>query len=237
MSKLKILAEQMAKFVELASSKGKIGSALYTITTESITSMTSAGENITNIHFISDIELSGSQYEYNGDTMLLPIKNNGMFMEVLRDFGKEEVNISIVDNYVVIENSNSKAELSISSPEYIKSVVSKKPNLSYDSMINIHSSTMKKIFKNMKRLEASFVFLKVNDGVLSMITGDENLDKITEKMNVDIGDMSVKFGKLLQYAIDVLEGEIQIGIGNDYPMTIKMEVEGIMATYYIIQCD
>lgn len=237
MAKLKILAEQMAKFVELASSKGKIESALYKVTEEKITSMTSAGENITNVHFISDIELDGAQYSYSGEEMLLPIKDNKMFMEVLQDFGKAEVDITIVNNYVIIENGNSRAELSISSPEYIKSVINKKPNLTYDNLIKLHSVTLKKIFKNMKRLDASFVFLKVENGILSMITGDENLDRITEKMEVDLPDMTVKFGKLLQYAIDVTEGELEVGIGNNYPMRIVMESEGIVATYYVINCD
>lgn len=237
MAKLKILAEQMAKFVELASSKGKIESALYKITTENITSMTSAGENITNVHFISDIELDGSQYTYSGEEMQLPIKDNKMFMEVLQDFGKSEVDISIVDNYVIIDSSSSRAELSISSPEYIKSVINKKPNLEYDNSINIHSSTLKKIFKNMKRLDSTFVFLKVESGVLSMITGDENLDKITEKIEVDCPDMNVKFGKLLQYAIDVLDGDVIVNIGDNYPMKVTMEKEGILATFYVINCD
>lgn len=237
MAKLKILAEQMAKFVELASSKGKIESALYKITEEKITSMTSAGENITNVHFISDIELDGGQYSYSGEEMQLAIKDNKMFMEVLQDFGKAEVDITIVNNYVIIENGNSRAELSISSPEYIKSAINKKPNLSYDNLIKLHSVTLKKIFKNMKRLDASFVFLKVENGILSMITGDENLDRITEKMEVELPNMTVKFGKLLQYAIDVTDGELEVGIGNDYPMRIVMESEGIIATYYVINCD
>lgn len=237
MSKLKILAEQMMKFVELASSKGKIESALYKITKENITSMTSAGENITNVHFVSVIELDGAQYSYDGEEMQLPIKDNKMFMEVLKDFGKQEVTITIVENYVIIESMNSKAELSISSPEYIKSAISKKPNLQYDTLIKMNTSTMKKIFNNMKRLDASFVFLKVENGILNMITGDENLDKITEKIEVELPNMTVKFGKLLQYAIDVLEGELTVGIGNDYPMTIDMEVDGILATFHIINCD
>jgi hypothetical protein len=237
MSKLKILAEQMAKFVELVSSKGKIESALYKVSQDCIMSRTSSGDGLNNVTYVSDIELNGSQYTYNGEEMLLPIKNNKMFMDILLDFGKQEVDISVIDNYAIIETTSSKVELSLSSPEYIKSNVEKKPNLKYSKMISIHSNTMKKVFKNMKRLDATFVFLKVENGILSMITGDENLDKITEKIEVDLPDLNVKFGKLLSYAIDVLEGDLSVGIGNDYPMTITMESEGIEATFYIIHCD
>lgn len=238
MSKLKILAEQMTKFVELASSKGNIMSALYKVNNEKISARTSAGDNLTNVTYVSDIQLDGSQYSYDGsEDMLLPIKNNKMFMNILKDFGKEEVTISIVENYAIIEGLTSKVELSLSSPEFIKSNVTEPINLKYDTMFSLHSSTMKKVFKNMKTLESTFVFLKVENGVLYMITGDENLDKITEKIEVELPDMNVKFGKLLQYAIDVLDGDLTVGIGNNYPMTIKMETEGIEGTFYIINCD
>ncbi|NCD06448.1 MAG: hypothetical protein EOL97_10035 [Spirochaetia bacterium] len=237
MEKLKILADQLAKFVELASSKGKIESALYKINVDRIMARTSSGDGLNNVTYVSDIELDGSQYTFNGEEMLLPIKNNKMFMDILLDFGKQEVNISIVENYLVIETQNSKVELSLSAPEYIKSNVEKKPNLKYDSMVSIHSNIMKKVFKNMKRLDSTYIFLKVENGILSIITGDENLDKITEKIEVDLPDLNVKFGKLLQYAIDVLDGDLSVGIGNDYPMTINMESEGILATFYIIPCD
>lgn len=238
MSKLKILAEQMAKFVELASSKGKIESALYKINSEKMTVRTSSGDSLQNVSFISDVELTSAQYTYtSNEDMLLPIKNNKMLWEVLKDFGNNEIVIEIVNNYAIIQSPTSKVELSLSSPDFIKGNVDKKPNLQYNDTIKLSSSIMKKVFKNMKTLNSTFIFLKVEDGILNMITGDENLDKITEKIEVELPDMNVKFGNTLSLAIDVLDGEVSVNIGNNYPMTISMETEGIEASFYIINCD
>lgn len=237
MAQLKILADQFARFVELASSKGNIVSALYKINAEKLTARTSSGDIVNGVSFVSDIELDGGQYTLNGEEMMLPIKNNKMFMDVLKSFGKQEINVDIVENYAIIQSPTSKVELSLSSVEYIKGNVEKKPNISYDNTIRLNAATLKKVFKNMKTLDSTYVFLKVENGVLNMITGDENLDKITEKIEVELEDMTVKFGKTLQLAIDVLDGEVNVGIADNYPMTITMESEGIIATFYIINCD
>lgn len=242
MSKLKILAEQMAKFVELASSKGKIESALYKINSEKMTARTSLGDVLQSVSFISDIELQASQYTFNGEEMLLPIKNNKMLLDILKDFGKQEVDVSIVDNYVIIESLNSRAELSISSPDFIKGNVDKdiSSNITYNFTTVLTAGIVKKVFKNMNRLNSTFVFLKIENGILNMITGDENLDKITERVEVESEDCQYKFGNNIGLATDVLDGNIKFSIGNlgnNSPLVLSMETEGIEATFYIINCD
>jgi len=239
MSKLQILADQFADLVKFASSKGKIETALYKINSENITARTGLSSIDVGVSFVSDISLSGDHYTYNGEEMLLPIKDNKMLYDVLVGFGNSEVEVSLENNYVIIENQNSRAELSISSPEMIRNNIAKdlSEKIKHDDTIVIGADILKKVFKNMSKLDSQFIFVKVENGMLYLTTGQENLDKVTEKIEVDVPDMLVKFNKTLGYAIENLDGEVRLGLADNYPMKLSMENSFIVIDYYIVNCD
>lgn len=236
---IKILAQQFTNFIELVSSKGKIETCLITITQESMSSRTSMSSDGNTVKFVSDVVLYGSMYDYKTteENIIIPVKDTKMLINVLKNFGNGEINVSVDNNYLIIEGDNSKAEITIASMEYIRNNVTKPIKFEFDKQEVFNSSIFKKVHKHMIGFDSKFIEFNMNDGVLNLIVEGDKFDKITEKVKCGFDNGVSKFDKIIGNAIDCIDGDINFSMGDDMPIKFEGENDGIQYKYYVMNCE
>jgi len=154
-------------------------------------------------------------------TGIIGIQDVGEFIEFLGRFGNEIVQLSLEGNVLKLSSDVREGEYILPDLQFIKDV-EKLPSLQYNESIKIDVKHFVNAFNNagvlIKKGE-KFINIKVKDGKLILGVGEDH--KLREIIKTSLKEeVNVSFGEVLGSIAKLLDGEIDVNIKTNYPITI-----------------
>lgn len=143
------------------------------------------------------------------------IKNTKLLIELLSSFN-DIVNIDITPSLFNVYTTKKVASLVLAQPEYLKTF-----NLPYvpdglnnfDEGVVLDSSIFYNTKNNCKILDSNDILISVKNKELSIRSGNDSFDKITEKVECDYKDVTSKFSfETIKKVIDTFTDTVTISI-------------------------
>jgi hypothetical protein len=155
------------------------------------------------------------------------IKDSVRMLGALRNMGNSMVSLSVAGNTFCIDSDENTAELIVPDEKYLECNMSPEQEtnlfekLQFDAGFEIASDRLKTVIKNTNMLGVKSVSAYVHNGVFYIRAGEESFDKFTVKIPVNYNDVASRYGTALFEIINVLEGNINVAFGTDFPMMIS----------------
>ena len=137
------------------------------------------------------------------------------------------VEIRVDQNALLLNSDVVRGELIMPQKEYLQCNLSDEDTQKlfglkeqYDPGFDIDSSVLQRSKKVSQMLSTTNVVTTVQDGLLSLKSGEDNFDKLIIEAGVNYNNVSAKYGSTFLEFIGVIDGQINITFNDNYPMFI-----------------
>lgn len=223
---MKVEVKKFVEFLTISTLNGKFDSVVLNFKSEGVNIHSKDEDNTTmNISFMS----SESFQTYKYFEKPVGVRSSKMLIGVLKSFSGI-VNLNITDDLLTIYNENKSASLKTANVMYLdKNSFTAAPGVfeKFDAGVKINSDIFKNSVKNMSIVSGDEISINIKDKIISIETGDDKSDRITEKMSCEYKDVKAGFNsELFKSVIDVIPGEVNLSLISDYsPLQLKYETE------------
>jgi hypothetical protein len=221
---MNIDVDKLREFVTKSTLSGLIPSAIFKIKDNRISCKIRDTNNTL-------VVLSDSKLETDGEVELC-IKDTKLLLSVLGIYsGKVELHKS--ENVLSIVNNDRQVDVILTSEEFVENNLTKELTLEWENNHKISVEILKNSVRNMGILNSRNVEFEVKNKELTITAGENNFDKITEKMKLDEVDCKVQYGEQFANVVNSLSDDVEISFKKDFPCRITDKKDGNEFVYVI----
>lgn len=226
---LKTNSKKLVEFVKKTTVNGNIPSAIFRTTSEGMKVMV---RDISNAAGVVGLLAPTTFLKFEAG-LVLPIKDTKAFCSILNTFN-QDVELHKVENVLKIVGENREADIILASEEFVENdLKSDFTNLSFDGGFMINANVLQQSAANATVLNVEKLTLEVKNKTLFLRAGEEQFDKITEKLGVDYVDAKSEYGDMIKRVINLLEGQINIAFKNQYPIQLVEKTQFSTIKYIV----
>lgn len=229
---MKIASDKFKEFVEKVTMNGSIGMVVLDFIDEGISvkskTLDNAGAGFGILH-----SKVFQNYQAIGQ---VGIKNVAKLMNMLTAI-KGIISLEIQGNKFVMYNDSQMWSLTIANAEYIDNYLEKEPGMPFDGGVSMESAILKNALITKGIVEADFLVIECKDKKLSITAGDDNSDKGDVKIECDYNNFRASYGSVLDSAIKVLGGKVNMACADNYPIRLKESTDEYSVTLIMAPVD
>jgi len=226
---MKVKANQLHEFVKKSSFNGLIPGSVYKLTTQGLENFNKTLDTMALVHGIL------KSHAVKGDVgFTFSIGSNERLLKCLKEFGDEDIELVVNEQAgrLHILGKSLQVECVMTSPNMIDSTLEEMPaTLHWEAEpFKMDSGLFKKAANYAKILGQNSLKIKVENGELMIVSGEENFDQFTQKTKVSAQDFQAEYGEALHNIVEVLEGDLLCWAKNDFPLKFEEENPTIKMT-------
>lgn len=228
---MKIITNKLVDFLEKSTLNGVINTSVLNFTDDRLKVMLTTA----NIAFVrGNLKKKVFQeYEAIGE---VGVKNNSLFISLLKRYGAKVVKLEVQENKLVIVSETGSTYYVLADKESIDNHIAT-PNIPFEEKLdggfNISAGKFVDIKKGADIIKTKEIVLEVKDKVLKLIVTSEVGDIITEEVACDYKDVKGKYGSLFLNIIDVIEGTVNVSLNDDFPIRIREATDEYRIDFFV----
>lgn len=211
---IKIDAKKLKEYLEKVTLKGIISEFVLEFTEEGIVVNNKTPEGGNAVISLLKREVFT---EYESMNKKFGIKNSDKVVNVLSTFSGT-VNIDAQENLLTFYNKSKSASFVLAKPEFMTdTVLDKIPEAfeKFDEGFTLDSMYFTNALKNTSILGSDVMDIKLRGNELNIQVGENNFDKITEKVNIEYKDVKVRFQNTMKVVIPCLTSSVNFSVLED----------------------
>lgn len=220
---IKIETKRLSEYLNVITIKGKIAEVMLNFTSDGIVSNNIMEGNI-------GATFSTLKKESFEDYVLEPInigiKDSTLLIDVLNSF-YGVVTLDISESVLKIYNESKSANIILMKPEFITTIFPKDSKVKLYSKFDNGIKTSSKLFKDSVSssnvLKSETFQIECSNKKITINTGEDNFNKITETGNLDYKDFKSKYDVIMKDVIGIIPETITFTvIGDNAPCMFKI---------------
>ena len=223
---LKIESKNLVEFISKATLNGRFSSTVLNFKSDGVHIQSKDEDNtVMQLAFMSFDAFES----YDEITNPVGVKNTVMFINVLKSF-TGLVNLQITNDTINIYNEKKSASIKTGNVQYLNdNNLTQVPEVfnKFDAGVNLSTDVFKDSVRNISIVNSEEVIIESKDKVLSIEVGENNFDKITEKVNCDYHNVMSYFNStIFKSVVDILPDKSNVSLPKDgFPIQFSYKTD------------
>ena len=167
---------------------------------------------------------------------LVGIKNINKLLRMLKAL-KGTIVLEMQGNKFVMHSDTFTFSVTMATTEYIDNYLEQEPSMEFDGGVVMDSTILKEALTGKEIVDGDYLVMECKDRKLSITSGEANSDRGIAKANCDYKDFRSSYGSVLDSAIKVLSGKVNMACANDYPIQLQESREDYVVKLVMAPVD